>query len=165
MDNFCEQLVTKKSDSSDIFKKLFFVFVLIAFCFLLFYILAQQSVVMALFLVGVSIYLGMKIFANLSYEYEYIITNGELDVDKIIGKKKRKRLVSVNSKNFTAFGKYEDLENKAGEFTTVMAHDGTIKNMHYADFKDSNFGLTRLLFSPDERILNNLKQYLPRILK
>ena len=33
-----------------------------------------------------------------SIEFEYIVTNGELDVDKVIGKRKRKRLISVKAK-------------------------------------------------------------------
>ena len=45
---------------------------------------------------------------NTDVEYEYTFTNGELDIDKIIAKKRRKSLVSVDISKFADFGKYED---------------------------------------------------------
>ena len=111
------------------------------------------------------VFLGYFILSNMYYEFEYIVTNGELDVDKIIARKRRKRLVSVNAKNFTAFGQLTEDLNSEQIKTTLVAHDGVKDNIFYAEFKDSTLGNTRLLFSPNEKVLSNLKPYIPRTIK
>lgn len=42
-----------------------------------------------------SLYGGYILITNMSVEYEYIVTNGEMDIDKIIAKRRRKRLITV----------------------------------------------------------------------
>ena len=54
-------------------------------------------------------------------EYEYTFTNGELDVDKIVAKKKRTAMVSTDIKKFTAFGKYTDGMDESEDMTVVIA--------------------------------------------
>ena len=45
-----------------------------------------------------------------SVEYEYIVINNNLDIDKIMAKKTRKRLISVDIKNATLMAKLDDTE-------------------------------------------------------
>lgn len=50
----------------------------------------------------------------MSVEYEYIVTNGEMDIDKIIAKRRRKRLITVNARTFERFGPFKESDH-AGE--------------------------------------------------
>jgi len=165
MNNFCEQIVIKKSDSSDMWKKFVVIIGTILVSLITFFFGAPIIGLPFAFMLSFGVaFLGYFILSNMYYEFEYIVTNGELDVDKIIARKRRKRLVSVNAKNFTAFGQLTEDLNSEQIKTTLVAHDG-VKNIFYAEFKDSTLGNTRLLFSPNEKVLSNLKPYIPRTIK
>ncbi len=56
--------------------------------------------------IGIIVYFGYKLFMRLDIEYEYIYLNGEIDVDKIICKSERSRLLTVKAANFEQFGEY-----------------------------------------------------------
>ena len=49
--------------------------------------------------------------------------------------------------------------------TLVMATDNIISNEYYADFEHSEYGKTRLVFVPDEKMLGNIKKFLPAKLR
>ena len=49
--------------------------------------------------------------------------------------------------------------------TVVISSDNIASHEYYADFQHEDYGLTRLVFSPDERILDNIKRYLPSNLR
>jgi hypothetical protein len=52
-----------------------------------------------LLIVGL-IYFGIRVATSRNVEYEYIVTNGDLDIDMIVAKRKRKRIFSANCKEF-----------------------------------------------------------------
>lgn len=163
MDSFAEQLVEKEPSSSDTFKK----FMLCAVGG----IICAATVFAAFFLgfplilivtVGV-VYLLYILLTGFNVEYEYTITNGSLDIDKIIAKRKRMGLITVEVKDFTAFGSYDEADDSFGG-TTVLTMGGE-EDTYYADFTDEKLGEVRLVFSPDEKVLECIKPYLPRQLK
>ncbi|MCG8499744.1 MAG: DUF6106 family protein [Firmicutes bacterium] len=100
-------------------------------------------------------------------EFEYIVTNGELDVDKIIAQRKRKRILSVHSKEFEIMAPVHDEKYKR-DFTNVNIQK-TIEamssmraeNLYFAVFK-LNGVRTKLIFEPTEKMLNAFKKYNPR---
>ena len=53
----------------------------------------------------------------------------------------------------------------ANDMTVVIASDNIASHEYYADFQHEEYGLTRLIFAPDERILDNIKKSLPPQLK
>lgn len=58
-------------------------------------------------LVGVAVlFCAYYLIVNTGIEYEYILTNNDLDIDKIIGKRKRRRLLTVKVNTFEDFGIY-----------------------------------------------------------
>ncbi|MCC8136390.1 MAG: hypothetical protein LIO40_06985, partial [Ruminococcus sp.] len=98
-------------------------------------------------------------------EYEYTFTNGDLDIDKIVAKKKRSSLISANVRSFTAFGKYNENLEETSDMTVVLSSDNIASHEYYADFEDEEYGSVRLIFSPDEKMLENIKRALPRTLR
>lgn len=164
MDIYAEQLVKKKVSNKDIVKKA--LIVAVAFT------LAAASMtfafatgLMTLILLAVGILFGaVWLINNTSLEYEYIVTNSDLDIDKIIAKKKRKRLITLKLGSATEFGAYNGTQGKDSE-VTVVATDGTLNSVFYLLVKHSAHGSTMLLFSPDQRMYDNIISALPHKLK
>ena len=110
------------------------------------------------FILAVGAGYGTYFLVTSSYvEYEYTFTNGELDVDKIIAKKKRTSLLSVEVRSFTDFGRYSDGLEESEDMTVVFATDNVASKEYYADFDHKEYGITRLVFVPDERMLDNIR--------
>lgn len=170
MDNFAEQLVKRSETSADKAKRLILIIAGVFFTVVIAGLAVLQLTkpifaMLGLILAAVAGY-GTYFAVQGSYvEYEYTFTNGELDVDKIVAKKKRTAMVSTDIKKFTAFGKYTDGMDESEDMTVVIASDNIASHEYYADFQHEEYGLTRLIFAPDERILDNIKKSLPPQLK
>lgn len=161
-DFYAEYLVAKKADGSDMAKK---VLIGIATALLAGFFLAVFILPICLVLAGLVFYGGYYLITGLDTEYEYILTNGELDIDKIIGKRKRKRLITAPIGDFTSFGKYSEAPQQPDNCTVVLAGDGTGENLYYADFKHKSAGNVRIVFTPSEKILDGVGIFLPRQLR
>ncbi len=100
---------------------------------------------------------------NKNVEFEYIFTNGELDVDTIIAKKRRKRLVTVSCKNVTAAGEYKPGNSQEASCAKVInATSGSNAETWFLVFAHRTFGKTMLIFEPNAELLENIKNALPR---
>ena len=100
---------------------------------------------------------------KLEIEYEYIFTNGELDIDKIIAQSKRKRLCSLSLNNISQIGIWDDDMELEQDSTMVLASDnsGEMKEF-FINFKYRDYGETTLFFSPNDKLVNMMIPYLPR---
>ena len=163
-DFYAEYLVPRKPSAIDLVKKGLIgvaAAALAAGFFLMFFMMFPLNLAG----VGLIFYLGYLFITNIDVEYEYIVSNGEMDVDKIMGKRKRKRLVTAPIDEFTAFGKLEDAPEEADGCTTVLADDGYSENRYFADFVHKSAGNVRIIFSPSEKILDGMELFLPKQLK
>lgn len=170
MDNFAEQLVKKNETSSDKTRRIMLIVVGVLFTLALaaLSILQLGNPVMSLLglvLAAASGYGTYHFVQNTYVEYEYTFTNGELDVDKIIAKKKRREMLSTSVRQFTDFGKYDDGMEESADMTVILATDNIASHEYYADFNDESVGPARLIFAPDERMLENIKKALPAKLR
>ncbi len=105
------------------------------------------------------------LMTGLDCEYEYIVTNGEIDIDKIVAKRKRKRLITIKASTFESYGEYKDAPKLESNVTVVKADGNGDNPLYYADFKHNSIGNARLVFSPNERVLEALKPFLPRSIR
>lgn len=164
MDNFHECLVTKKASGADIAKKVgIALLALILSAAVLIFLMAIFP--LNIFAAGGIFYAAYYLAGNFSVEYEYITTNDEMDIDKIIGKRKRKRLITAPVGKFERFGKLEDAPSLPNGYTTVLASDGTDTDDYYCDFNHQSFGNVRIIFTPDEQTIENITEHLPNLLK
>ncbi len=163
-DFYAEQLISKNSSGGDTVKK---ILIGLATTLAAIFIFGVTLVLFPvnLLLIGFVFYGGYYFMTGVDTEYEYILTNGDLDIDKIIGKRKRKRLITANISEFTAFGKLSEAGVGPEGATTVLVTDGTEENAYYADFRHQSAGNVRLIFMPNEKMLNGIALYLPRQLK
>ena len=160
MDIFMEQLVEKKATGIDYLKKYGFAVLglLLAIGFMTVSLVLQFylfMVVSAIILYFVVINLG-----SFGVEYEYIITNKEIDIDKISGKKKRKRLITLQLDSADFFGTYNP-KNVGAVNATVIASDGSDFDQYLLVTNHRKLGKVALVFSPNAEFIELIKKGLP----
>lgn len=101
-------------------------------------------------------------------EFEYILTNSEIDIDKIIAKKRRKRLLSFDFKEAEILANIKDGDHNyeyKNQSKQVKLFDCTGNpdngNIYFSDFsKDGE--KSRLLFQPTSKMLDSIAKLCPR---
>ena len=158
MDRFSEQLVERTGDKKTAFLKGLIVAVallVIAFVVMLALWSGLTLAPLCLAIVIGAVWLAVYLCQGLDVEYEYIVTNDDLDIDKIMGKRKRKRLMSVDLKSVDEF--YPYLNNtELHSDVTVLADDGTGYDMWYVFIDTEGNGKIAIIFNPDERTIENI---------
>lgn len=166
MDILVEQIVKKRNTSADTAKKAGIILGL-SLSVVIVFVFFSWLMPINLFVAAGLIYIEFMLITGFDCEYEYIVTNGEIDIDKIIAKRKRKRLLTVKTSAFEAFGLLKDAPPPADKATIVLANGLTEEGCadYYADFQHRNLGRARLIFTPEDKILEGLKPFLPRQLR
>ncbi len=170
-DTFIEHMIKAKKTSSTVSRQILIVFATILVLLgvtLVFLILPSATLgVYPLFMAGV-IYLAYRLLGSFDVEYEYILTNGELDIDKITNRKRRKRIITVHSKTFIEFGKAEkkDFSDKDKNYTRIIDASGHSKAFcdYYAVFF-KNGQKIKIIFNPTGKMIDVFKFYAPRVVK
>lgn len=154
-DVFIEQLIKQQDSTKTKALKVLIVFcALIVFLIGFVFLLTPFGTVAMLVMCGVG-YLSFLLFSGLSLEYEYIYTNGEIDIDRISAKRKRKRITTVKITNFDMFDKYNEEKLKGQSFDVrIMACTSTTdENTYYATFHGKESKRCLLVFTPNDRLL------------
>ena len=171
-DSFIEYMVKAKKTGPVIFRQVLIVLgcilVLMALTFVFLILPPAALNVWPIFMAGI-IYLAYRLLASLDVEYEYILTNGELDVDKITNRKRRKRIITVHSKTFIEFGKADknkDFADKDKEYSRIIDASGHSQAFcdYYAVFF-KNGQKIKLIFNPTGKMIDVFRMYAPRVVK
>lgn len=105
------------------------------------------------------------IITSRNIEYEYAVTNGDLDIDKIIAQRKRKRIFSANCKDFeiVARVKSHHFTPQYRNFKNKLDCSGFIGNDDvYFVVLQYNGQQTIVFFEPSEKMLQNFRTFIPR---
>lgn len=149
----------------------FVLFVLFVFGILI-YFSDISLVARILFFVGVVLLVMDKYYFNkfvykLSFklEYEYTLTNSTLDIDKIIAKSERSRLISFDVKEIELMSPMSLIESREydGSFKTVAeacADLGDLEGTYCVIADTDRYGRLRLVFTPNEDMLNMMSSML-----
>ena len=108
MDKFKEFIVKKELTANEKISRVFIglcAVSLAAAVFLITFTTALQ--LMGFFAAVLCIYGGWKLLSGFFIEYEYILTNFDLDIDKISNQAKRKRLCTIDLHTVTEIGKVD----------------------------------------------------------
>ena len=163
MDAFIEKIVVKKKKLTDHLITFGIVVVsVIAAAFIVLQfgpILQSFSVLVA---VGV-VYLMYRLVQRTNIEFEYIVTNGSLDIDKIIAQRKRQRIFSADCKDFEMVAKVKG-PNYGRHIQSIA------KKIHAESSADSddvyfivvqyNGVRTVVYFEPNDRMLDSFKRFI-----
>ena len=120
---------------------------------------------MLIIILAVAIYGTYKLISMLSIEYEYIYTNGEFDVDKIIGKSSRKRMVSIKCSEIEKYGEYKGQPAPGSVKNTFFFCNPDSEGQVYIIAKDRNLGMVMMVLAPEERVRNEIEKAVPRLAK
>ncbi|MDD2533358.1 MAG: hypothetical protein PHC86_01495 [Eubacteriales bacterium] len=131
---------------------------------------AYLGMLMPLLLVGIG-YGLFYLVRGFSREFEYTVTNGDLDIDMIVAQRKRKRVFSGSARQFESMAplsNHDQSQTQAPGTAWVIdcrglaaARNQVTNRVHYrilAEFKGKR---VQVLFTPDEFIVNQLKKFNP----
>lgn len=119
------------------------------------------------FLILVGFFYGAYIVIKYTnVEYEYILTNNELDVDKIMARSRRKRMITVDFRNIDICAPIDDpnykYEYENTSVSQVYDFSGQGLNKTYFILTDGDSGRIKIIFEPTEKILDGAQKFNPR---
>ncbi|MEG0770290.1 MAG: hypothetical protein RR436_00195 [Clostridia bacterium] len=165
MDTFIEKIVHKQKDIIDYLKILAIFIGGLTVIMASFYFLGQAFLcTIVIILAG---YGGWFLITSTNTEFEYSFTNNFMDVDKIIAQRKRKRVVSLDIKDFDVFAKATDENiakyNSNNSFKKVYVSTNKKNDeLYFVVYKDKETGKAMLFFEPDDRMIEVIKKYIPQ---
>lgn len=168
MDMYIECLVKRHTDSSALLLKILTILASIILGIGLFIICLATRILapFGIFALAACIWGGWMLLRRFQLEYEYILTNFDLDIDTIIAQRKRKRMLSINLHEIDQFARFDENHRSHVESANVQKHLDASTHVDgetwYLIFNHKNFGRTLLLFSPDERLQKAVKAAKPQ---
>ena len=169
MDVFVEQLVVIKQDIKIITFKfaLILLGVLLAVgLFSLSFFFPSFSFILYLLALG-SVYGGYWFCGQLNNEFEYIVTNNEIDIDRITNKKKRMRMANFTTSDILSIEKYDPAYHKPIKSRNINIYFGCTTDDTALAFKIKHpkHGHYYLVITPNENVKAAIKKFLPYTLK
>ncbi len=165
MDNCCEQNVQKARTTGDTVKTVLILFLaaVVAAACVFFGIVMGIVLIMIIPAFGVGA-LGIWLAGNLNIEYEYILTNNEMDVDKIIGKRTRKRMITIDISKSLDFEVYPP-KGEISRDVTVYAGTGLSNDAACLLTEHADYGKVLVVFNPNKKMREAMAQEMPRGLR
>lgn len=181
MDVFIEELVKKRREGKDY--AVLAVLILggliisaalmmaILYATLVFGELAQIAGSIGMLLIAAAWYAVYHIYNSSSVEYEYIVVNNNLDIDKIMAKKRRKNILELDIKDAAIMACVDDAENNSvykNVDNSVKILDLSAKNPNlYTYFIDYSLDGNRqiVLFQPTSKMVEALWRFNPKAVK
>lgn len=170
MDIFLEYLMKKKATGLDLFKQIGVILGAVVVCILVMVgfpmISSFLNAYILLAIAGVA-YFAVVFLRNFNLEYEYIFTNGELDIDIVKARTTRKRMISVTCKHIELMASDKNMNFKRDFEDGVFAKkydavfDKSQGRIYHVIFS-SNGERSRLTFQPPVKLLAAMKQLNPR---
>ncbi|TCT15695.1 hypothetical protein EDC18_103406 [Natranaerovirga pectinivora] len=157
---FAEQIVKRKQKPSDMILKVLIVILAI--------ILMSASLILNIVGVILAVLImwgAYRLYTNLNVEFEYSLSVGEIEIDKIYHKSRRKKIINFDVKKIQimapVFSKQYDKElsdyNKVFDFTKGHISDDTYGIIVVVDKEKY-----KILIDPNEKFLNTIKTHIAR---
>ncbi len=163
--NYCEALV-KKEQGSGLRNKGTLILMLGTVPVVLITLFALLFGLYPLLLVSILIAFGAWYLSTQQrIEYEYIFSDDDFTITKIIAEGKRKPLIEVSMKQVTAFGKLNEASPCGESVTLVLACRAEDEDAYYMDVTHPEYHEVRIVFTPTPRCLQFCSDHLPRVLR
>ena len=165
MDFYTEDIVSRKKIGKDYFYITGVVFLALVVFYLGLCFAQYIGSLFLLFTVGVG-YGAYFLIRRTNIEFEYILTNGELDIDRIVAKRKRKRIITVDAKQFDFFAPLSNADAKnvsSSSIQQTIHAEGEIGSDKVYVAVLTHKGIKTCLYvQPTEKILAGLEKFIPR---
>ena len=155
-DVFKEQIVKRKPTSMDSLKRVGLVVAVIVVFFLGMMFIPQFAPILTL----VAGFGAFFLNGFLKVEYEYIYTNGELDIDVIYNRSRRKRVFSSHVSKFDIMAHVEDMTHTGafhGAQETKDYSSGVVTENTYAFLVSYNSKRVKVIIEPNEKMTDAIK--------
>ena len=161
MDIFCEYMVKREKGTKEILKTVGIVIaaLLLSFVFLLF---GMYLIGLAPLLIAGVWYGAYWLITRMNIEYEYIVTSTILDIDKIMARSSRKRILSIDLKEISECRYAENVQGQEGIKVIDATPKGIEDGVYCIDF-EKNGMKNRLLIKPNRKMLNQMKKASPSL--
>ena len=160
MDTFFEQIISVKKTGKAVAALIGIWLAAFVVCFLLFFT-GFFDMLTFLLIAGV-LYGAFKLSGLLNIEYEYIVTNGIMDIDKITNKSSRKRVLSFELQTVSRIEKYNpSLLNSVNSKDVLIACNQDDKDAYLMVSSTEGKGTNYLVFAPDERLRSAVVKFVP----
>ena len=167
MDTFFEQIVPIRKKGSSLLALLgiWFLAIILTLALILFGgYLGAFSFLSPLLVFGI-LFGAYKLSGNFNIEYEYIITNGTMDVDKIINKSSRKRITSVELSGVSRLEKFNPhLIANIDKQKLVIACETDDPDAYFMVCEREGKGAINIVFAPEERLKGAVVKFIPKFI-
>ena len=106
--------------------------------------------------------LTVWLWKRTSLEYEYLYYAGDIDIDKIMGRQKRKRVLSTDIKNMEVLAPTGSVELQRYQDLKVVDCSSNTGNPTYEMVVMMKGQKVRVKFEPKEEIVDGMRMYDPR---
>lgn len=156
-DFYTEQLIKKRKSMKDLLIKVLLIAVTIASAAALF--INPIGIVLPVIMIIVDVF----VFRSLDVEYEYLYLNGDLDIDKIVHKERRKRMFSVNISDVKILAPAGSTELNAFKNAGVYNYTSGDPGAEVYEMIVLSSGETKkIVFEPNGTILEGMRMLAPR---
>jgi hypothetical protein len=160
MDTFIEQIIKKNYGAKDYLIIAAAILGALALVFASQMFLPSMTAIVFVFVCIGAYYL----ITSLNLEFEYSVTNGDITIDKIISRRSRKRVISMDAHDIEIMGKYKSKEHDQKTYDVRLdASDNTgSEDTWYFSGHHAQKGNVLVIFSPNEKTLTAIKPFLSR---
>ena len=162
-DLYSECIVKRKTPKYTLAIKLL---IFLAMCIAITFMVLMVSVIPFIIAVAFGV-LYYFYSTSVDLEYEYTFVNGKLDVDKIMNKARRRRLLAFDFNHLEIMAAEKSHLLDSYRQKTCKVYDFTSNNSENADRIYVIYGtdkneMIKILFEPDEKMLNDMRNNAPR---
>lgn len=164
MDFHVEQLVPKKKEALDYIKAAGLCLATVVVWFLIIMFLHNLGMIASV-LVVLAGWGTFRLLQSLNIEYEYELTNYCLDIDKILGKARRKRVIEVDFHNIEicTYVTEPEFRNVHGiENTYDLSGNSAAEGRVFVDFIPDGGKKTRVIILPCDKLKEYIKKAAPK---
>ena len=164
MDTFFEQITAVKKSGKDIAAITGIWLLAFIICFLLVLFMGYLGSFSFLLIAG-ALFGAFKLSCRFNVEYEYIVTNGTMDIDKIINKSSRKRVLSLELATVSRLEKFnQGLLSSVNSKEIVTACNLNDPEAYLMVSSTEGKGTSYLIFAPDERVRGAIVKFVPKFI-
>ena len=161
---YTEQIVRRESRASDWLIRFGAIFLTLLICYIMLMVFPQAFAI----LLALGAWFDFILWRRMSKEYEYIFTDGQLDVDCIYSRSTRRSMVSLSSREFDIIAPASDPDYKSlfdKKYDKVLdAGRGGIRENTYIAISNKDEKSLKMLFEPNEEMLALMHKHMPRTL-
>lgn len=164
MDTFYEQIISIRKTGKTIAALLGIWLLAFILCALIFLFSGYLGSFAFLLIIGI-LYGAFKLSGMFNTEYEYIVTNGTMDIDKITNRASRKRISSFELSTTSRLEKFNTgLLNNVNQKSVVFACNQDEPDAYLLVCEKEGKGAQYIVFAPNDKLKNAIIKFLPKFI-